>query len=86
MPSLSSAILPPAPEISPTQNSPFRYADQIDNFCQPDDNYRGWQDMEHGDRIVMSLAQGCGETELEFSEKAAIKNGGLWLWCLSLHR
>jgi hypothetical protein len=43
MPSLSSAILPPAPEISPTQNSPFRYADQIDNFCQPDDNYRGWQ-------------------------------------------
>lgn len=42
-PSLSSAILPRVPEISSTQDSLFRYAAQIDNFCRPGDNCRGWQ-------------------------------------------
>ena len=41
----SFALIILAPEFFPSKNSPFRYAVQIDNFCRPDDNCRGWQAM-----------------------------------------
>jgi hypothetical protein len=44
MPQPFFGSLPLAPGISPTQTNPFRYPDQIDNFCPFDDNCRGWQD------------------------------------------